>query len=141
MGWAIRDTERCIHCGHEFADHDYVKDSITDYKCPHPRVESIYGYFHGGDPRDFHPDYESCTKTEIERHKKACELWNESEAKGVTPEPEACPSGWIFDDNGKPVAHVLRSSYGIGTYVVEFESFFEAAETSDCGVDDEEEDS
>lgn len=124
----VQATDQCANCGREFADHDYVKDSIDQYRCPHPHVESGYGYFHGGDPRNFHPDYESCDKREIENHRKACDLWNDCESRGETPEPEKCPSGWIYDDNGKAIAHVLRSPYGIGCYTVEFEQFWEPRE-------------
>lgn len=124
----VQATDRCANCGREFADHDYVPDSINQYMCPHPHVESGYGHFYGGDPRDFHPDYECCTEQEISNHRKACALWNECEARGVTPDPEQCPSGWIYGEDGKAIAHVLRSPYGIGCYTVEFEQFFEPRE-------------
>ena len=45
------------------------------------------------------------------------------------------PSGWIFDDEGKAVAHVLRAPYGIGSYTFEFEQFFEKRD-ADEPVDD-----
>ena len=76
--------------------------------------DSSYGFFHGGDPRNFHPDSEGVTDTERENHRKACQLWNEAEARGETPTPEECPSGWIRDAEGKPIMHVLRAPYGIG---------------------------
>ena len=76
----------------------------------------VYGFFHGGDPRDFSPDAESCSEDEISRHRQACQLWDEAESRGETPTPEKCESGWIYDENNQPVMHVLRSSYGIGTY-------------------------
>lgn len=75
----------------------------------------VYGFFCGGDPRKFHPDTD-CTAAEIERHARACALWNEAEARGETPTPEACPSGWEYDAAGKPIGHVLRAPYGIGVY-------------------------
>jgi hypothetical protein len=83
-------------------------------------TELGYGFFCGGDPRKFWPD-ESSTEKEIENHKAACKLWNEAEARGETPTPEACPSGWVYDNEGKPVMHVLRAPYGIGTYEYEVE--------------------
>ena len=119
---------KCINCYCDFADHTYVKDSIIDYKCPHPRQESVYGGFHGGDPRDFHPDSECCSQTELSAHKLACELWYEAEAQGKTPEPEDCPSGWLYDDDGKAIAHVLRCPYGIGISTWQEETFFEPSE-------------
>lgn len=78
------------------------------------RTEVTYGFFSGGDPRKFRPDAESCMELELEAHRKACALWDEAEARGETPTPEACPSGWIVL-NGTQV-HVLRAPYGIGTY-------------------------
>ena len=124
----VKDTTRCENCHQEFADHNYVKDSITKYRCPHPHQETVYGGFHGGDPRKFHPDGESCSPKEIENHRRACQLWNEAESRGETPTPEKCPSGWIYDEAGAAVAHVLRMPYGIGVMVYEFQTFFEPRE-------------
>ena len=85
------------------------------------RTEMGYGFFCGGDPRKFWPDGESCSEKEIDNHKAACKLWDEAEARGETPTPEACPSGWVYDKDGKPVMHVLRTPYGIGTYEYDVE--------------------
>lgn len=41
--------------------------------------EASYGGFHGGDPRDFHPDPECSTEDERARHRGACEAWNRGE--------------------------------------------------------------
>jgi len=124
----VSATDICKNCGDEFANHDYVKDSITQYKCPVPHQESGYGFFCGGDPRLFHPDGECCSEKEIANHKAACELWDDAESRGETPEPEKCPSGWIRDESGKVIGHVLRSPYGIGCYTLELDQFFEARE-------------
>lgn len=132
----VKATDQCKNCGDEFANHNYVPDSMTKYRCRIPHQESGYGFFHGGDPRDFTPDYES-SETEIENHRKACELWDEAEARGETPEPEKCPSGWIYDDEGKAICHVLRAPYGIGVWTEEYEQFFEARE-HDYEEDDDE---
>ncbi len=83
------------------------------------REETGYGFFCGGDPRKFHPDSEGCSEEEIAHHKAACALWDEAEARGETPEPEACPSGFLYDEDGKCVGHVLRAPYGIGIYTYE----------------------
>ena len=85
------------------------------------QTEHGYGFFHGGDPRKFWPDHECCTPKEIENHKAACKLWDEAEARGEMPTPEANPSGWLHDDKGNIIGHVLRSPYGIGTYEFEVE--------------------
>mgnify|MGYP000367032144 CR=1 FL=1 len=122
---------RCGNCGAEFADHNYVKDSIDKYVCPHSHVECGYGYFKGGDPRKFSPDGDACSPDEISNHKASCDLWNDMESKGKTPSPEDCPSGWIYDTDGKTVAHVLVAPYGIGVYSVEFEQYFDARDFDD----------
>lgn len=133
----VNADDRCANCGCDFADHDYIPNSIDQYQCPHPNTDVGYGYFHGGDPRNFHPDVECCTQAEVDNHRRACELWNEAERDGKTPEPEECPSGWIYDNNGKPVVHVLRSPYGIGTYTYEVAQFWEPAEFDEPEADDE----
>lgn len=47
------------------------------------RDDATYGYYHGGDPRDFTPDEEVCTPEEIASHRAACEAWD----RGETPDP------------------------------------------------------
>ena len=127
----VSDTTRCINCWREFAEHEYVKNSLNEYCCPIPCQESYYGFFSGGDPRMFHPDGQDCTEKELSNHKRACALWDEAEAKGETPEPEKCPSGFIFNEAGECVGHVLRTPYGIGTSVYEYQTIFEAADEPD----------
>lgn len=73
-----------------------------------------YGFYHGGDPRRFHPDCQSCSEVEITAHKHACALWDQAESRGDAPPDAECESGWIYDKDGKPVMHVLKSSFGIG---------------------------
>lgn len=69
-----------------------------------------YGFYHGGDPRNFCPDSEN-TPEELAAHRAACEKWDEAEAKGEKLEPEPDGSGWI-----SPTIHVTRSLYGMGAY-------------------------
>jgi hypothetical protein len=97
----FRATEQCKNCGDEFANHEYVKDSITQYKCPHPHQEPGYGYgYRGLNPHQYHPDYECCHPDEIQRWKDACE---------TVERGEVYAGGY---------------SWGIGTYVIEFDQFF-----------------
>ena len=124
----VRADDKCGNCHRDFADHDYVRDSIDQYKCPQMHQEAVYGYFTGGDPRGFFPDAESCSKKELDNHRRACALFDEQEAKGLEPTPEDCPSGFIYDDNGRCIGHVLRARYGIGTQVYKSVQFFEAVE-------------
>jgi len=88
-----------------------------DFKTKLMKIKQYgYGFFCGGDPRDFYPDTESCSDNELLNHNRACALWNEAEARGETPTPEKCPSGFIFGEDGKCLGHVLRAPYGIGGY-------------------------
>lgn len=119
----VKATDRCANCHCEFAEHNYVKDSIDKYACPYPlQGEISYGGFYGGDPRNFHPDYECCTPEEIARWKEACEKAEQLEADRNLP----CPSFWIRTEHGH--AHVNCQPFGIGTNVETIATFFEPAE-------------
>jgi len=125
----MKDTTRCRHCYHDFADHNYVSDSIDKYTCPVPAHESGYGYFPGGDPRDFFPDAECCSAEELAAHRAACDAWNRGER------PETPPgSRYVCDDDGKVVAHVCGGKFGIGVYAIEYETFFEPMEDDEASV-------
>lgn len=121
----VKADTPCSNCGYPFAEHTYVKDSIDRYTCPVPKSETGYGFFSGGDPRQFRPDYEECSKEEIDRWKSACMEADRLDSARHLP----CPSGWIRTPEF--TAHILRAPFGIGTYTVEFDSEFEAFE-DDC---------
>lgn len=72
-----------------------------------------YGYFLGGDPRNFTPDVECCTPEELAAHKAACEAWD----RGARPDPGG-PHQPLFKD-GKEIGHITIAHYGIGTTVME----------------------
>lgn len=61
-----------------------------------------YGFFVGGDPRSFSPDYESCTPEEVERWRADCALAERGERTAVPP---GC--------------HASQPGYGVGTYTIE----------------------
>jgi pentatricopeptide repeat protein len=90
-------------------------------------MTAVYGSFTGGDPRKFSPDPECSTEAERGRHRKACDLWDEMEAKGETPTPEKCPSGYEQLPDGS-VIHVLRAPYGLGVQEYD-DDFFEEEES------------
>ena len=121
----IKDTTICSNCYREFADHNYVADSIDKYKCPIPHQECFYGYFAGGDPRSFHPDYEDCTPEEIANHKRA----GEAAEKHGRSDLE-CPSFFFKDASGN-VGHVLKAPFGIGVQTLEVETYFEEMDERD----------
>ena len=102
----LDDLPRCKNCGEAFEEH--WKDSEPAYMCreqPHP----VYGFFHGGDPREFHPDGECCSPKEYENHKRACAEADRLDEKRELP----CPSGWERLPDGT-LCHILRAPFGIG---------------------------
>lgn len=78
--------------------------------------EAVYGFFHGGDPREFRPDPECSTDAERALHKEHCAAWDRGE------QPEVAVSGWEGN------THVTRSAYGLGSYEVDLDDFDEAAD-------------
>jgi sarcosine oxidase delta subunit len=119
----------CSNCGCDFADHEYIKDSIDQYECPYPEQDSSYGFFNGGDPRDFCPDHECCTAEEIASHKEACEAFLNADRHGLAIELVDCPSGFEDVEGGR--IHVLRAPYGIGTQTYSTVTYFEPVEYSE----------
>lgn len=87
---------------------------VTGIKSALPFVEaaaepqSIYGFFHGGDPRDFSPDPECSTEEEREAHRKACEAFSAD-----TPLPGCCEHR--LDDEGKVSLIITKAPFGLGT--------------------------
>ena len=69
----------------------------------------LYGYFSGGDPRNFHPDFQDCTPDEIRAWELAVHEANRLSSKRELP----CPSGFERTGDGT-VIHVLRAPFGIG---------------------------
>lgn len=106
----IAATDQCKHCGEEFANHDYIPDSIDRYRCPYPKQETGYGAFKGGDPNNFFPDPECCTAAQLKAHRRDCENWDGT--------PKEFPGCGI-------------SVYGHGTYVTEWFEEFELLERDD----------
>lgn len=106
----MKPDAKCSNCGRDFADHNYLANSIDGWQCPDPYYEMGYGYFTSGDPRHFFPDAESCSPAELANHRKACDEWD----RGLKTEYRGgCGS---------------HTPFGIGMYRVEFESTFEEAD-------------
>lgn len=86
--------------------------------------ESTYGYYPGGDPRNFFPDNESCTSDELEAHRLACRAWD----RGEQPDPGGAHIALGLP--GEVIGWVTRAYYGVGIYSIEWDC--EGA--SDCAV-------
>ncbi len=73
-----------------------------------------YGFFLGGDPREFTPDEESCRPDEIAAHKAACARWDagqpQDEGRSGQYAAVTMPSGEVA------TAIVCGHSFGIGVY-------------------------
>ncbi len=119
----FKADDRCCNCGRDYADHNYVENTLDQYRCPVQQYHSGYGGFYGGDPRLFSPGWEDATDEERENHRLACAAWDDAEAQGVTPKPEPCESGWqvIAGTN----VHIFASQFGLGCYQIPIETFFE----------------
>lgn len=93
-----------------------VCENCWVYPTDEEGYEFGYGFFPGGDPRDFTPDYEMCSPEEIERWKADCALAESGNTVNVPPSGQ-----WIFNDAGEPVMHILAPRYGMGTYRVKYD--------------------
>lgn len=92
---------------------------------------SGYGFYRPENPHDFHPDPESCSDEEMNNHKAACEAWDRGEFKA----PEQ--SGWVHNEAGEAVAHVLRAPWGIGSYTDFIPEAADLLAAMDCALKDE----
>lgn len=73
--------------------------------------ESMYGAFHGGDPRDFTHDPECSTVEERAAHAAACDTANRDEKArelADTHSWHAIEGGWV---------HLTRGGFGLGVTV------------------------
>lgn len=98
-----------------------IKEVERDLNAP------CYGNFHGGDPRNFHPDPECSTEAEREAHRKACEAWERGERPETIGGCIECAEGETVDIaieggattvtviDGKPVRKQVQP-FGLGTY-------------------------
>ena len=79
--------------------------------------ELTYGFFIGGDPRNFKPDYEVCTEKEIQKWKNDCQKWNDGDYENVDKNaPRFCG-----EVDGKHVFHLIPGGYGLGVTEYEWE--------------------
>lgn len=100
-----------------------IADSIRcEADVPH------YGYFLGGDPREFTPDVEVCSVEELERHKADCEAWERGEGidRGGPHRP--------LSDNTK-VGWETVSHYGMGMQSLKEPALMKLAQDLDDWID------
>lgn len=89
------------------ASRDYLADCIC--------MGQSYGYFPGGDPRDFEPDVECCTEEEMAAHKKACAEWD----AGEQTKHEAHRHDVSTSADGKvTVSMSVSGAFGMGSYTI-----------------------
>lgn len=75
--------------------------------------QAVYGFPCVSDPNDFIPDGESCSPAEIEAHRLA---------RANYGKPSYEPNKGCYtehDASGQMVKHVLRTSWGIGTNLID----------------------
>jgi hypothetical protein len=88
----------------------------------------VYGYFPGGDPRDFSPDPECSTDEEQAAWRAACEAWESGVKHDV-----GGPCQWAGDKDA--VVKTTTSHYGLGTYVMRDETMSKLAQDLDDWID------
>ena len=69
--------------------------------------QRVYGFFQGGDPRDFSPDAEASSEAERAAHKAACGAFTADK-----PLPGCCEH--VKDDKGKMVMILTKAPFGLG---------------------------
>ncbi len=74
--------------------------------------ESMYGAFHGGDPRDFTPDSDGTSDEELAAHRAACEAAEKDEKARELADTHS----WHALEGGGAV-HIARSGFGLGVTV------------------------
>lgn len=89
-----------------------------------------YGYFPGGDPRDFCPDPECCTPEELERHRLACEQWE----RGEKTEHERHHHTAMDLPDGRKVIASHPGAFGLGTYSIRDEEAEDVLDQIDAAV-------
>lgn len=72
-----------------------------------------YGFPCVDDPNDFLPDAESCSPEEIAAHRLACQTYGKPEHQPN----KGCYSE--YNEQGDMVLHVTRTSWGIGTNLIQ----------------------
>lgn len=87
-----------------------IVESARGYVADKAQGDVGYGFFPGGDPRNFQPDFECATPDEITNHKRACEA---AESGAVVVDSDG---QWVGD--GDLVAHITRCQFGLGTYTM-----------------------
>ncbi|MCZ6868084.1 MAG: hypothetical protein O7G84_01110 [Gammaproteobacteria bacterium] len=93
----------------------HIADSIRQ-----SAQETGYGFFPGGDPREFFPDGESCSNEELEAHRVACAEWDAGTGQDIGG-PCTVEHVEIERKDGSVLsgpALVTRAHYGIGTYTM-----------------------
>ena len=83
-----------------------------------------YGYFPGGDPRDFTPDPEACSADEMDRHKAACDQWEAGDRVDVGGPHKPIPGG-----------HITVSHFGVGVSVYKDADLMRLAQDLDDWID------
>jgi len=74
-------------------------------------VQTMYGYFRGGDPRDFTPDPEACSEDEMAEHARLCAKYEAGEIQHV----EGHHHRAVMDNEGNIIGVASYAPLGMGT--------------------------
>ena len=108
-----------------------------------------YGYFAGGDPRDFTPDPEMCSAAEMEAHKAACEAWERGEqaplpgphveVEDMSPEQRETFDAAVRATGSDPSdivgGHMTVASFGMGMQTYYDDTLTKLAQDLDDWID------
>jgi hypothetical protein len=101
---------------------------------------SSYGYFEGGDPRNFTPDLECCSVDELERHKADCAQWDAGHQVDRGPNhipldatPPSEPVAMCKTSDGK--GWITVAHYGMGVNVHQDPELLKLAQDLDDVID------
>ncbi len=98
------------------AEHEAIEAALRFFEAN--SESTVYGHFHGGDPRDFSPGGEDSTDEEKAKWETACKAWNDAEAAGKTLDGEPGPHRELRDPKtGGVIGHVTLSGFGLGVNV------------------------
>lgn len=104
--------------------------AARDYLRRCAQSEPTYGYYPGGDPRDFSPDPECCTPEELAAHKEACEAWE----RGERPQHEAHHHTAHSVGENKVMVVSHAGAFGIGVYSMRDEEAEDVLEQVDAAL-------
>lgn len=90
-----------------------------------------YGYFPGGDPRDFEPDLDSVKEGELAAWKAACAAWDKADEAGDLPPSPESPACQVTKGG-----FITFGKFGVGRYSITDERMKQMADLCNTALED-----